>query len=96
VKFSREYQKLKNKRFTTIRKNSGYYRLGGTYKIVSPTETFKVAVIGLRPITKKEITDEFALPDADCTAVELIKMLEKWYGKTYDDFVILRLERESK
>lgn len=93
--FTREYQKLKNKQFTTIRKNSGYYRWGATYKIKTPTETFKAIVTHFKPITKKEITDKVALADAECSAIELKKMLEKWYGKTYDDFIILTLERES-
>jgi hypothetical protein len=27
--------------------------------------------------------------DADCSANELIEKLEAWYGKTYNDFILI-------
>ena len=30
----------------------------------------------------------------DMSAKELVALLEKWYGKTFDDFVLLTLEKQ--
>jgi len=95
MKFTREHSKLKNTYFTTIRKNTGYYRLGNTYTIVTPSERFKAKVQSAEPITKADINDSIALADADMSAENLRKMLEKWYGKKYDNFVLMRLVREN-
>ena len=46
-------------------------------------------------MAKNEITDSLARYDADCSKAELIAMLEKWYGKDYDDFLLLTLKREG-
>lgn len=95
MRFTKEHSKLKNTFFTTIRKNTGYYRLGRTYTIVTPSERFKARVQSAKPIRKADISDSLALVDADISAENLRKMLERWYGKKYDDFVLMRLVRRK-
>ena len=93
--FTKEHSKLKNSSFTTIRKNTGYYRAGNTYTVMTPSEKFKARVQSIIPLKKSDITDELALTDADMTADELRSMLESWYGRQYDDFVLIKLVRRN-
>lgn len=93
MRFSKEYSKFKKKEFTTIRKNTGFYKLGNIYQVITPLQRFKARMISHRRLRKFDITEEFAQSDADCSRAELIAMLEKWYGKKFDDFVLLYLER---
>lgn len=93
MKFSKEYSKLSSNEFTTIRKRSRLYRRGTIVHIVTPTQKFDGRVIARLATYKHEITEEMALKDADCTRQELISMLEKWYGKSFDDFVLLKMRR---
>ena len=95
MKFSKDYSKLDQNIFTTIRKRSTTYRVGNTYKIKTPTKEFKAMVIGRWGMMKAAISEPLAQSDADCSRVELIAMLEKWYGKKFDDFIILTLEKEK-
>ena len=46
-------------------------------------------------MAKKDITEELAQSDADCSREELIAMLEGWYGKEFDNFVLLTFEKEA-
>lgn len=92
MKFSKDYSKLDFKAFTTIRKRSLRYSWGGNYKIETPTREFRATVRAICPIKKINITESLALADADCSRGELITMLEKWYGKDFDDFMLLVLE----
>ena len=93
--FTKEHSKLENTYFTTIRKNTGYYQVGNTYTVITPSEKFKVRVQSIVPLKKSDITDGIALADADMIADELRLMLESWYGKQYDDFILLRLVRRN-
>lgn len=93
MKFSKEYSKLKRKAFTTIRRNNGFYKVGQTITIKSPDQTFKAEIFQVDLITKEKISDAVAKFDADCTKEELITMLEKWYGKEYNDFVMIGLRK---
>ncbi len=93
MKFTHEYSKLKNDEFTTIRKNSGYYKKGDITSIETPNSKFRAGIIDDIPIKKRDITEIIAWKDADCKRKELIKMLEKWYGKKYDDYVLLYLKK---
>ncbi len=94
MKFSHEYKKLSQDYFTTIRKNTNWYKVGRIYQIETPKQNFKVKVISSYPISKFEINDQLAQSDADMDAEGLIALLEKFYGKTFDDFVLLTLERQ--
>ena len=96
MRFSKDYSKLDKPIFTTIRKVSAYYRICGIHKIKTPTKEFKAMIVAGEIIAKKDITEELAQSDADCSKAELIAMLEKWYGKGFDDFVLLTLEKESQ
>lgn len=96
MRFTKNYSKLKNNRFTTIRKNTGYYKVGWIYDIMTPKSGFQAQVLSVTPIKKSDIDDELAISDADMTRNELIKMLERWYGKRYDDFVLMTLVRRKK
>jgi len=93
MKFSKFYEKLGWVIFTTIRKNTGNYKLGNVYTINIPEGgKFKAKVIGYLPIKKKDITDDLARTDADVnTKEELIKILENWYGKNFDDYALITL-----
>lgn len=94
MKFSKEYSKLSKKRFTTIRKNTKRYKPGSIYFIVTPKQKFKAKVISRVYIKKEDITDFMALYDADCSHKwELIDLFDKWYGREFNDFVIITLER---
>ncbi|GAH46721.1 unnamed protein product [marine sediment metagenome] len=50
-------------------------------------------MIRVELINKLEIDDSLAQSDADMSAVDLILLLDRWYGKTFDDFVLLTLEK---
>lgn len=93
MKFSHEYSKLNKKTFTTIRRNSGRYKLHCAYRIHAPGQDFYAKVIERVLINKADINDSLAQADADMTAVELVALLEKLYGKDYDGFVLLTLRR---
>ena len=93
MKFSKEYSKLNKKRFTTIRKNTRRYKPESIYSIITPKQKFKARVISRLYIKKEDITDFIALYDADCSRWELIELLEKWYGRDFNDFVLITLER---
>ncbi len=95
MRFSHEYSKLKKQVFTTIRRNSGYYRIGGLYGVDTPEQSFTAVVIDSKLIVKTDIDEALAHNDADMSAKELIGILERWYGKKYDDFVLLTLEKEN-
>lgn len=95
MKFSKDYSKLDQNIFTTIRKMSTYYRVGDSYKIKAPTKEFRAIVVGWWPMKKAHISEQLAQDDADCSKAELIAMLEKWYGKKFDDFVLLTLKKEK-
>lgn len=94
MKFTHEYSILKKKVFTSIRKNTGFYKIGHIYQINTPEQDFSAKVIKSEAISKFEIDDSLAQSDADMTAKELVALLDKWYGKTFDDFVLLTLERK--
>jgi hypothetical protein len=96
MKFSKDYSKLDKLIFTTIRKGSNYYRIHSICKIKTPTREFKAMIVAKETIEKEDITEELAQSDADCSKVELIAMLEKWYGKEFDDFVLLTLQQEGE
>jgi len=91
MKFSENWEKLNWVIFTTIRKNTGRYKLGNVYTMVLPNCKFKARVVGILPIKKKEITNDLAKIDADTTKEGLIHMLEKWYGKKFDDYILITL-----
>ena len=91
--FSHEYSGLSKSRFTTIRVNSNYYKVGRIYQIRTPNQRFKAKVIKGELISKAQIDDSLAQNDADMSAEELVALLEKWYGKTFDDFILLTLDR---
>ena len=94
LRFSREYTKLKQPIFTTIRKNTGHYKEGYTYRVKTPTESYTARCIGSTPIKKVDITESLARFDADCFRYELISMLEGWYGLDFNDLVLLTFWRE--
>ncbi|GAH84992.1 unnamed protein product [marine sediment metagenome] len=97
MKFSKDYSKLDKLIFTTIRKNTRHYRLPRRiWNIQTPTRKFKAYLIKLRKLKKKQITEKLARSDGDCSKAELIAMLEGWYGKEFDDFVLLTFQKESE
>ena len=91
MKFSKDYEKLGWVVFTTIRKNTENYKLGHIYTIKTPQYSFKAKVIGLLPIKKKDITENLAQVDADVTAETLKRKLENWYGKEFNDYLLITL-----
>lgn len=93
MKFSKEWIKLDNDIFTTIRKNTGFYTFGKKYKIITPSREFFAELIGIQLLKKENITDQIAWVDASCSKEELIVMLEKWHGKEFDDFVLMTLRK---
>ena len=95
MRFSKDYSKLDKQIFTTIRKNTSHYRLMRKCKVHTPTSLFTAYLIKLRRLKKEQITEKLAQSDADCSRTELIAMLEKWYGKEFDDFLLLTFKREG-
>ena len=91
--FTHEYSILKKKIFTTIRKNTFFYKVGHSYQVHTPEQTFKAKVIKSEAISKLEINDSLAQSDADMSAVDLILLLDRWYGKMFNDFVLLTLKK---
>lgn len=94
--FTKEYSKLSEPTFCTIRKNTGHYRFGGTYKIRTPEQVFYARVYASRAMRKEDITEYIAKKDSDCSKKELILRLEKWYGKKYNNFIFLYLARQKE
>lgn len=92
MRFSKSYSKLKRDEFTTIRKDTGYYYPGKKVK-VTLIESFSAKVVNVKPISKSNITENLAQSDADCSRQELIAMLEKWYGKKCDNYVLITLRK---
>ena len=98
IRFSKDYSKLDGPIFTTIRKNTKHYRQGAKLtgcSIQTPTRQFRAYLIEIKTIKKKQITEKLAYSDADCSKAELITMLEKWYGKKFDDFLLLTFMKEK-
>lgn len=100
MRFSKDYSKLDKPIFTTIRKNTNYnrrilFRTGKGCEIRTPTRQFRAYLIELKKLKKKQITEKLAHSDADCSRTELIAMLEKWYGKKFDDFLLLTFMKEE-
>jgi len=93
--FTHEFSILKKKIFITIRKNTNFYKIGHSYQVHTPEQNFKAKVIKSKAISKLKINDSLARSDADMSAVDLILLLDRWYGKTFDDFVLLTLEKIS-
>ena len=99
--FSENYSKLELPEFTTIRKNTGFYKVGCTYWLTvsyflgmtKMARDFQATVVNAVPIKKADMTDDIARRDADCVCEELIAKLEGWYGKKYDDYVLLTLRK---
>jgi len=100
MKFSKDYSKFERQIFTSIRKNTRHSRLlgntGNSIKIQTPTREFRAYIIAKNEIKKYQITGRLAHSDTDCTKAELIAMLEKWYGKDFDDFLLLTFKREGE
>ena len=100
MRFSKDYSKLSSRIFTTIRKNTRYSRIlgnsGNSINIKTPTKEFRAYVIAKNKIKKKQFTEKLARSDADCSKAELIAMLEKWYGKEFDDFLLITFMKEAK
>ena len=94
MKFSKNWKKLSEPYFTTIRKNTGRYRLGSECTINAPRGKFKAYIIGLMMIKKEDITDMMAKYDAETDRNGLISMLEGWYGKTFNDYILITLKSE--
>jgi len=91
IRFSKNWEKLGWIVFTTIRKNTGSKKIGQVHTIKTPNEIFKAKVIGLYPIKKAEITNDLASVDANMNRIDLVSMLEKWYGRDFDDFILITL-----
>ena len=96
MKFSKMYTKFKQDKFTTIRKHSNHYVVGRVIKVVTPEGMFKARVTKRDGLTKQGITDELAMSDADCSREELIEILNRWYGKKHNDYVLIHLERVNE
>ncbi len=96
MKFSKLYEKLEQTIFTTIRKNTGRYKLGLIYTIQTPLDKFKAKVIGLYPIRKADITEDLAEVDADTNKLGMIHLLERWYGKAFDDYILITFWVDDK
>jgi hypothetical protein len=94
MKFSKNWTKLEQDVFTTIRKNTNYYYPNKLIKIRTPKAEFLARIIERTFIKKEDITEDIARKDADCSREELITILEGWYGKQYNDFVFLTIRRE--
>ena len=93
MKFSKDYPKLSWNVFTTIRQNKGYYEEGQRIPITTPRGEFWAEIVSIRYLKKEEITDTIADYDAKTSKLALINMLERWYGQTYNDFILITLMR---
>ena len=95
--FSKHYSKLDRDVFTTIRRNTGYYRPAQIIfcQVKGERQEIKASILSVVPIKKSEITDALAQADADCSRTELLAMLTDWYGSACDDYVLIRLRKES-
>jgi len=91
MKFSKRYTKLDFPVFTTIRKNIGYYRERMLVDVNTPDGKFRAEILSIRSIKKNDITELMAVRDANCSRADLIKMLERWYGTQYDNFILITL-----
>lgn len=91
MKFFKQRSKLKYPVFTTIRQNKGYYQPGKIIKIQTPGLEFYAEVVGIRFITKDDITNTIAQRDADCSKEVLIELLNKFYKEKSNDLILITL-----
>jgi hypothetical protein len=93
MKSSKDYSKFKNEVFTEIRKWQGNYNNIGDVKILhTPTQDITARIIYKKRIKKADMTEELAQTDFDDSRDALIKQLEIWYGKKFDDFALLKMK----
>ena len=88
--FSKNYMKLRDPEFHTVRWLDKRYTLGKDYPVVFvvPDNPFhqrldkrKARVIKLEIKRIKDLSDEFILKDAECNRKEFINMMREWYGE---------------
>lgn len=92
MKFSKSYKKLYQPVFTTIRKNTGYYKVGQTIQVtVQEKHTFSAEIASIRPIALKDITETMAMRDADCSRKELIELMCLFYKKEANNLILITL-----
>lgn len=93
MKFSREYSKLNDRVFTTIR---GYnsYQEGQIILIRSPTREFRARILLKTPVKFKEIPEELLQYDTDSPGIEAavirqkIRELYRQYDPPQDNDVV--------
>ena len=93
MKFTKDYKKLANDEFSTIRKNTGFYKKGKIYTVITPTQKFSAQCISTTPMMKEYITEPMARLDADCSKKDLIAMLDRWYGEEFNDYVFIVMSK---
>jgi len=96
MKFSKQYKKLDWPVFTTIRQDKGYYRPGQKVPVETPKGAFFAQVVSVQPIKKFKITPELAQFDAESSFLELLSMMENWYGSKCEDYIVITLLNLSK
>jgi hypothetical protein len=93
MKFTKDWKKLDYPIFTTIRQDKGYYDIGQTINIETPTKKFQAEVVSIRRMTKNDITNTIAYRDADCSKEEFNELLYRFYKNNVGDLIMLILMR---
>ena len=90
----KEWKKLSNPIFTTIRQDKGYYTVGQVINIQTPKEEFKAEIVSIRKMFENEITETLAQRDADCTREEFFDLLAKFYKGNTGRLILLTLMKK--
>lgn len=86
IKFAKEWSKLKNDFFLTVRWPDTAYEVGKEMPVLVRNSRMcdaKVVFTFMVPLCNI-LTNAFTLYDADCPVQEYTKMMEKWYGRKAD------------
>lgn len=96
LKFSKDYSKLEDRVFTTIRRYDRY-KVGEIVSVKTPTKQFHVLILHKFKSKAKDLHKEFLCYDTDTdNLIEAINVLNSFYKKPINDFekmTILILEK---
>lgn len=90
INFSRQYSKLNNKIFTTVRWLDKFYKVGRVYDVLGGGDymlrpfLFKARCIKIELKRISQLDVDFIKADADCGIDQFYKMMKRWYSKKPD------------
>lgn len=82
IKFTHDYPKLDDEKFTTIRRYGGRYKVGEVYEVKAPSQRFIAFLVSKEKKTLEEMSTAFLCYDTNtANREEAIKVLNSFYKK---------------